>query len=502
MNNQKKLENRKKLKHGTTALVLTAVVVLAVIVVNVVFTKLAYANNWYVDMTKNKVYGLSDDGRVLLDTIDQSREIKVRFCTPLDKLEENDYSKMALELIKQIASEYPNVSYDYIDIIRDAAVAYKYKSDSADTVTSDCIIVESGNEFRKFTLDQLFIYDPDTYEYWAYNGETRLISAMVSVTQAEAPIAYLSTGHGENIESTSFTQLLIDAGYKVETIDLTKKDFDEDARLLVIMNPLYDFQGDPSNDPNLYSEIEKVADWLSEGGNLMIFRGGLETSGTAPVELPELDQLLAEWGIKFKTETLLDSSNSLVLGSSSQGVSYILEGKYAEGESFGADVVSDMATLASPPKVVVPYARPVEILWDYKNDHETSVVVYSQSTAISTSEEETKSAGEVPIIAASRGIRIKDNVETYNYVYAIGSLGFAEANYLNASYANNDVLYRMMRQMGRAQVPVNLDYKVFEDEALDINIDEAEKITWALVLVVPAVIFVAGIIVHTRRKHA
>ncbi len=501
MNNQKKLENKKKLRHGTAAIVLTAVVVVAVIIVNVVFTKLAYNNNWYVDMTESSIYGLSDDGRALLDTIDQSREIKVHFCTPIDKLEQNDYSKMAFELVKQISSEYSNISYDYIDILRDAAVAYKYKKDSSDTVTSSNIIIESGTEFRKFTLDQLFYYDPNTYEYWAFHGEARLISAMVAVTQAETPVAYLSTGHGEYNDSTAFAQLLTDAGYEIKTIDLTKQDFEEDARLLVVMNPIKDFQGDPDNDPALYSEIEKLADWLSDGGNLMIFRGGLEHTGTAPVELPELDQLLAEWGISFKTETLLDSSNSVVMGSS-QGTSYVLEGKYAEGDSFGAKVVSDMASLASPPKVVVPYARPIELLFDYKNDRETTAVVYSQSTALSTSETETKSAGEVPIIAASRAIRIIDNVETYNYVYAIGSLGFAEANYLNASYANNDVLYRMMRDMGRAQVPVNLDLKVFEDEALDINIDEAEKITWALVLVVPAVIFTVGIIVYIRRKHA
>lgn len=500
MNNQKKLENRKKLKHGTAAVVLTALVVIAVIVVNIVFTKLAYSNNWYVDMTKEKIYGLSDAGRELLDTIDSEAKITVHFCTPLDKLEGNDYTKMALELVKQISAEYSNVTYDYIDIVKNATAAYKYKSSSTDTVTSDSIIVESGTEFRKHSLQNLFIVDTEGGYPWAFDGESKLITSVVSVTQAEAPIAYLSTGHGEST-SAVFTELLVNAGYEVKNIDLTKDEFHEDARLLVIMNPIYDFQGDPNNDPLLYSEIEKIADWLGERGNLMVFRGGLESTGSEPLKLPELDSLLAEWGIAFDTSLLLDPANSITTGADG-GVSSILEGKYAQGDTLGAGMVSEIAKLTSPPKVVVPYARPLNILFDYQNQRSVSTVISSQSTAVKYSAEGTAKVGEVPVIAVSRQSEMVNNVEQNNYVYAIGSLGFAEANYLNASYANSDILYRMMRQMGRAQVPIDLKFKEFENESLDINTDEATAITWGLVLAVPAVVLTAGVIVHIRRKHA
>ena len=349
-------------------------------------------------------------------------------------------------------------------------------------------------------MNQMFIYDPDTYVYWAFDGERRLITAMVSVTQAEAPIAYLSTGHGENVNASAFNQLLVDSGYKVETIDLTKQDFHEDARLLVIMNPQFDFEGSKAAEEGRVSEIQKIADWLDDKGNLMVFRGGVEQSGTAATELPELDALLAEWGLKFETSRLIDSSNSIITGAG--GISNILEGKYATDDSFGASMVSEIASLESAPKTVVPYARPIELVYDMKNNRETSAVLYSQSTALKTTGGDPVPAGEVPVIAASREYNMVNNVEQYNYVYAIGSLNFSGASYLNASYANSDILYRMMRQMGRAQVPIDLDFKVFETEALDINIDTATYITWGLVLALPAVVFTAGIIVHIRRKHA
>jgi len=515
MNNQKKLENRKKLKHGTTTVILTAVVVLAVIIINIVFTKLAYANNWYVDMTENQVYELSDQGRALLDTVDPKAKIVVHFCTPLDKLDDNGKQKMVFELVKQISAEYPNVSYDYIDTVKDISKAYKYK-EGTDTVSADSIIVESGTEFRKFSLEQMFIYDPSTYLYWAFDGEKRLVTAMAAVTQAEKPIAYLSTGHGEtpgyNYDQsgtaipTPFTQLLIDAGYEVRDINLKNEEFHEDARLLVIMNPIFDFAGDPEDAaPDNRSEIDKIKEWLDDKGNLMVFRGGHDQIQTQNYDkgLPELDDLLSEWGIEFQNTYLADSANAIITGN--QNTVPIIEGQYATGNTVGANLVSDYTSMSSAPKVVVPDARPIK-LREPRNSRNASAVITAQSTAgvYSYTGEKLAASGEAPVVAVSRFATIKpdENEERYNYVYAIGSRGFADASYLNASYTNSDILYSMMRQMGRAQVPIDIDFKPFENEALDINIDEASTISWILVLAIPAAVMVTGLIVHIRRKRA
>ena len=60
----------------------------------------------------------------------------------------------------------------------------------------------------------------------------------------------------------------------------------------------------------------------------------------------------------------------------------------------------------------------------------------------------------------------------------------------------------MMRAMGKIQVPVDLDFKVFDDESLDITTAEATNWTVFLTAVIPAVFLIAGIVVWIRRKHA
>ena len=110
--------NTKKFKYGAMSIVLTAVVIAAVIIVNVIFSSLAYKNNWYIDMTKDKLYGLSDAGRALLDEIEErGQDVKIRFCCPLDELESNQAQKYVYELVKEMAASYDFITYDAIDII-------------------------------------------------------------------------------------------------------------------------------------------------------------------------------------------------------------------------------------------------------------------------------------------------------------------------------------------------------------------------------------------------
>ena len=60
----------------------------------------------------------------------------------------------------------------------------------------------------------------------------------------------------------------------------------------------------------------------------------------------------------------------------------------------------------------------------------------------------------------------------------------------------------MMRTMGKKQVPVDLKFKVFDDESLDITTQEATNWTIFLTAVIPAGFLVAGVVVWLRRKHA
>ena len=531
----------RKLKYGATAIALTAVVIAAVVIFNTIFSALVYKYNWYVDMTKEGIYGLSDEGRVLLNEIEAP--VNIRFCAPYDELESNWYMKMVLSLVKEMAAEYDNITYDYIDIIKNPTASAKYKATTATSIKTTNVIVESGTEFRVFAATALFTQN-ESGTIWAFNGEKKLISAMIQITQAETPIAYLTYTHGESsaiqvvdqiVSSGSYTtnevldmlknnygydvsmlELLYDAGFEIRGIDLTKEDFDPAGRLLVICNPIYDFEGISEDTKGRKSEIEKIDDFLDNYGNLMVF------VDPDTEELPELYEFLSEWGIAFDDSILKDPSSSL------DTEHYSLVGDYAvdytsstsstssdttyNPDALGASLVKSMTELGTPPKTVVRYARPINRLWDSKDGRITSTALYTSNNAEKYVDGEKVETGRYPLIVLSRESRYvyetdangeRSQVLHSNYVFACGSRYLTSSDYLDKkAYGNSDILYAMMRTMGKTQVPADLDFKVFDDESLDITTAEATNWTIFLTAVIPACFLIAGAVVWIRRKHA
>lgn len=57
----------KKFRYGAASIVFTAVVLALIITINVVFSLFASNEHWYVDMTSDKLFTLSDTSKMLLD---------------------------------------------------------------------------------------------------------------------------------------------------------------------------------------------------------------------------------------------------------------------------------------------------------------------------------------------------------------------------------------------------------------------------------------------------
>ena len=76
------ITKNKKFRHGSISVALMIVIIAAVILVNAIFTALSERFTWYIDMTAEQIYTLSNEAKALLDTVDSSREVTVIFCSP------------------------------------------------------------------------------------------------------------------------------------------------------------------------------------------------------------------------------------------------------------------------------------------------------------------------------------------------------------------------------------------------------------------------------------
>ena len=66
--------------------------------------------------------------------------------------------------------------------------------------------------------------------------------------------------------------------------------------------------------------------------------------------------------------------------------------------------------------------------------------------------------------------RYIDNESNYNYVLACGTTDFVSDKYIGSStYGNVDILYSAMKTMGKITVPNGIEFKIFDNNELNIS---------------------------------
>ncbi len=499
---QEKMKNNifksRKFKYGATAVGFTCVCIALVIIFNVVFSALANKFLWSVDMTKSQLFSISDTTRDLLKDID--KEITINFCQPYDKLAADSTTNLVYQCAREYEKAFDNISIGYFDILTNPSIIEKYATSSGSRLKTTSVVVTSDTDFRTYTLESFFAIDSETQQVLAFDGEIKLTSAILQLTSA-SPIAYFTIGHGEATGTSenrpALWSLLENAGYEVKTINLTTDEFDEAAKLLIINDPIQDFQG--FNDA--INEIEKIGKFLDDLGNLMVF-----VDPETP-DLPELEYLLEEWGIGIEDAKLTDSVNS----SSIDG--FKLNAQYST-DTMGSSLHSTLRQQDSVPPTIVENARPLNLIWndpegvttDSLSRRVASTVLTSYNTAeakLFDAEKPISAQSPYPLMTITRETQIEDyTYEHHSYVMVTGSTDFATDRYLNSgAYANSAILYSAMRFMEMETVPTTIPHKYLEDQSLEITQAQANNWTLAVTIIAPVIVFGIGIYIQIRRKH-
>lgn len=522
----------RKFKYGSLSVVMTCVIIAAVMLFNGVFKLLADKYLWYTDLTRDEIYTLSDVAVEAVADID--KDVHILFCDDPDNLEADYYSKMVYKTALGLAEQNDYIHVDTVNIWREPSAVNKFKNNSKDSIYASDIIIYSGTEFRVYRLKAMFTFNDSSSDTpWAYNGEKKMVSGILAVTQAESPIACITVNHGEPFVASSdleanqyIISLLEDGGYEVQLIDLAHQEIPEDCRLMVIYDPQDDFL--VADGVSTISEIEKLDRFLDGTNALMVF-----VNPTTPV-LPNLEEYLEEWGIKFNRytdnlgntlgTTIRDYSNSLT----EDGMTVV--GSYAT-YGLGASLHSDMRT-TYPPKVIfknamgISYSDTYQKSW-YEDEDDTSYkfsygsyykdgvsrAMYDVFVSPTTATEvvDTTVVGQatandpIKLMTLTRESRMVDNTnEDYSYVLACGSTDFLSSTLLlSNTYGNTDLMLSALRATGREFVPVGLDIKPFASTDIEtLTTAQANRYTIILILAPTLITAIAGVYVLVRRKYA
>lgn len=566
----------KKLRYGGVTAALTAAIIAIVIIVNVIFSALAQKNLWYSDLTPELFFTLSENAITLMEEGDSSFEkstspikkideyraaakaadpnardedimINIIFCNDELTWTEDTAQRYVLETAKQLRDEFPKyITIEFIDIIRHPTAVAKYGSG----ITTSSVIIECkndydyvideetgektaiANEFRVRSLNSFYVFDTnDSTTPWAYNGEKIFAASILAVTRADTPIACFTTGHGELIAGESFLLTLINAGYDIQQIDLSKDEIPENCRLMIISSPQSDFitaDGLSSSD-----EIETLDIFLDGDSSLMVFM-----DPTLTTRLTNLEDYLEEWGIKFDRKAV-DAKNNVYdpyrVQDNSQAIDengYYIMGDYVEF-GLGGEITSKLNEMNR--KIVFPNVMPIvysdavsisgyqesedgEILGDFGYLNVNSAYREVYDLFISSDEAKAWAGQDAEPKTAKNGnnfklmtISVEDhyiqesNYTTVNeasYVIATGCSEFAIDKVLQGQYGNNMFLEYTLRIISHEPVPVGLTFKPFGDYTID-TITTADATQYTVVFtVVPLILSLGiGIFVIVRRKN-
>ncbi|MBQ7333937.1 MAG: Gldg family protein [Clostridia bacterium] len=489
----------KSFRYGSTATAFTAAFIAVVVVFNIIFTALANRYMWYIDMTNEEVFTLSEATKELLSDVDE--EINIYFASEPDVLMQGDtsmYSRFVYNTALQLETEFDNIHVICKDIVKNRSFFERFRTNTATQIYTTSVIVESGEEVQVYALQSFFTTEPEDGTVWAYSGERKFVSAILQLTSAELPIVYFTSEHGESIgdSAAELFHLFTENGFDVRTINLAKEEIDEDARIVIINNPRFDFIGSEADDESS-NEIRKLDRFLDKFGCLMVFADPDHAD-----RLNNLSEFLEEWGVGFTPDTVIrDTEHSI----STDGLSVVA--KY-DTTTLGSSIYKDLTrNLDTLPKTISRYSMPLQILWEeggsVSGSRDVSTILTTYDTAETIYDGAVTEEGSFHLLTLSRESRIINNEEYYSFVVVSGSSAFADSKYLlSNAYANSDILTSTMKATGREKVLADIDFKVFDDTTLDITTAQANDWTVAMTVVLPVIAAVTGLVIWVRRKHA
>jgi hypothetical protein len=578
--------HRRMLSRGPISVVLTAAVIAVVLLINVLFSALAYGNLWFVDLTtyqritsstnangeKVKVatdyemYTLSDGCIELLDKTfselhverqskgEEDVLVELIFCDDPDNLMSKSASRYVYMTALCLQKAFPDyITVRNIDVYKNPSAVQKYKTNSFATVYPTNVIVSSGTEYRRLSLNGFFTFsDSTSTDPWAYSGEKMFCANILAVTKAEAPIACLISNHGESGYSDTFLSLLDDAGYEVmENFDLATEEIPEDCRLMICVGPKTDFAGFREiQGTDKASEIAKLDAFLDDENSLMVF-----FDADTPV-LPNLEEYLEKWGISIlrATDDVGDMENYLLRDDkaalTADGQTLVAD--YVD-TGIAATVLADMQSLAYPSKVVFRNATAFKLSDYYKRSYVVNEQATSEFAAATTEQIKEFVYGTYGIDGVYRSaydmFLAKDTTKPYafgemvegadtatdpykmmimttetnlepgdkngyttvshtSYVLACASTDFLCDELLQSnSYGNTDMLSSVLRALGSDAMAARIEQYIkpfHETEVAEgyITGAKATSQTAFLVLLPAVVLFGLGAVVIIRRKYA
>ena len=515
--NEQKPKEHKKLKHGMMSTILTIVFVAVVVLVNVVATVLFDRYPVTIDLTKDKIYSISDKSEEYVKKIDT--DVLITVFAEEDAFKGlTTYTRQADEVMKKYSKYNSKIKYRYVDIDSNPDIVKDYTNDS---ISQYDIIVETNPEkdikrTRKITLLDLVNFSDEFNEtltnygmsvesfaqqagnalsaistltqYYGTdiisgsNADQAFTSALMTVTDPNPITVTFLTGRNEVDELAYFKTLLTANGYTVNTVDITSDDIPEDTTVAVVPAPQTDYLPD---------DVKKLDNFLDNNGKLG--KQLLYIASAQQQDTPNLDEFLKDYGLQVGKGIICESNSS----------NYYNQPYLTIATDLSENFMQDVAT--NDPQLIIQTCRPVKQLFDEKNKIKTEGYVKSTSDAylMDPQSQKTIEKGQQNYMAVSSRVTYLDgNDAVYSNVIAAGTEFIFRDDVLPyTQYQNREYVLSLLNGITHKTDGIVIEPKTIDANVYDITASQQSVLKWTFILIVPVIVLAIGLVIWLRRKN-
>lgn len=286
---------KKWLSKTSLTIILIAIIIGAYVVINLLTEK---ANLSDIDLTKDKIFTLSETSKTIIHNINQDVEIIL--------VKMDTYSQSVVDFAYKYKKENDKIK------ITEVSNVTKYPELTAEynlTENTHEIIVRSGKEEKIISTSDLYTYDYSTGEEKDLTEEA-ITNALLSVTTENKPKLYFVSGHNDNLEYylTNFKKKLEDEANTVESLDLlTTAKVPDDCSALVITTLNNDLKT---------VERDAILKYIKAGGKIILFTD----ANVAKTNMPNFQKVLDEYGVSISEGIMIEQDTSKMLSGSPSAI--------------------------------------------------------------------------------------------------------------------------------------------------------------------------------------
>ncbi len=468
-----KVFSRRQARYGTLAATSVLVVLGILIAINYIGAK----QNKRWDLTVNQQFSLSDQTRNVLAKLDAQLEVLVFYKpdelqTWHDRLREYEYAS------KKVATQY-------IDPDKKPAVARQNQIQQYNTV----IFNYKGRSERITT-----------------NSEQDLTNAIIKVITGQQKKVYFTLGHGEHDPGSAerdgynaISGALGHENYTVDKVVLAQTGaVPDDASVVVVAGPRTDF---------FPQEIDALKKYLDKAGKLLLEIDPPDKPDSPPVA--NLIALARDWGMTVGNDVVVDVSGMGRLIGTDASVPVVA--------SYPPHPMTQRFTLLT----AFPLARSVTPIKEGVNGHIAQSVVETSPRSWAESDikgllttgqvtlDESKGDKKGPVsiasavsatVAAPAPAKPGDaEPKPEARVVVFGDSDFA-ANATLSIQGNRDLFMNTLGWLSQQESLISIRPKEPDDRRLTLTAAQQTNIIWLALLVIPGVIFGAGVYSWWRRR--